>query len=357
MFAALGFGGQTATTTSADGGTASSSLYSMLSPTSPSAQGPSGGSSAIQELRKKQIATLLAPTPTLPPVRELERDALFELDLPIPPSAAAAASSPLPRLALQIRLGASFPELAPVVSIVPARAVTHPWIGASGLITGHERLTATGWSPQTSLARVVAEVVRELVERNPVRAARGPVQPSFSSQNAAPPPQQSGYSSDPYGLDKLSLEELEEIMNDERAFEQLLLSQPHVQEPRRRRQELISSNEQIARQNLAYETQIEAARASLKEQQALQAEQRRQYDANTRTYQDELLRFAPDYLISRIRAGATESDELSESIAQSFLDGKTSVEDFQKSYRETRKVYHQRALRLERATRNPSILE
>ncbi|KAI9355671.1 hypothetical protein DFJ73DRAFT_824657 [Zopfochytrium polystomum] len=322
MFAALGFGGQTGTATSTDGGSsgmAASSLYSMLSPASPSPQGPSGGSSAIQELRKKQIATLLAPTPTLPPVRELERDTLFELDLPIPPSAAASASSPLPRLALQIRLGASFPELAPVVSIVPARAVTHPWIGASGLITGHERLTATGWSPQTSLARVVAEVVRELVERNPVRAAvGGPIppdgagsqagypsipptyapnpnlarmgrasQPSFSSQNAAPPPQQSGYSSDPYGLDKLSLEELEEIMNDERAFEQLLLSQPH--EPRRQRQELISSNEQIARQNLAYETQIEAARASLKEQQALQAEQRRQYDANTRTYQDELL--------------------------------------------------------------------
>lgn len=47
-----------------------------------------------------------------------------------------------------------------------------------------------------------------------------------------------------------------------------------------------------------------------------------------------------------------ESDELSESVAQSFLDGNLDNESFVKQFREFRKVYHLRESKLERVQKD-----
>ncbi|KAJ1545733.1 hypothetical protein HK405_007715, partial [Cladochytrium tenue] len=329
--------------------------------------------------RQKQISALTSPTSGLPAVRTVQRDAVFELDVPL--------ASPPGALTLQVRLGTGFPETPPTVAVraPPAAlagsgggAFSHPWLdAATGAVVGCERLSARGWTPHASLARVVAEIVEELTERNPVvfrgqgfetglqgappsypsnpytQQSRQAAWPSSGQQAGA----QGGVYPDPYGLEKMSLEELEELTTDDRAFEQLLMSQPSVNELTGRRQELISSNEALARQNMGREEELENARHSLKERQNVLNELRRQYGENMQAYQNEMMRFAPDYLTSRIRAGTAESEELSESLAQSFLGGTMSIEDFLKNFRETRKVYHLRAARLERVTRDPSLLE
>lgn len=54
-------------------------------------------------------------------------------------------------------------------------------------------------------------------------------------------------------------------------------------------------------------------------------------------------------MMTRLKASIHESDELSESVAQSFLDGNLDHDGFVKQFRELRKVYHIRASKLERS--------
>lgn len=61
-----------------------------------------------------------------------------------------------------------------------------------------------------------------------------------------------------------------------------------------------------------------------------------------------LQRFRPEPIQSKLRSAAAESDELSESIAQSFLEGKLDQDGFIRQYRELRKVYHLREMKNER---------
>jgi hypothetical protein len=59
-------------------------------------------------------------------------------------------------------------------------------------------------------------------------------------------------------------------------------------------------------------------------------------------------RFRPETLQSKLRSAASESEELSESVAQSFLEGKLDQEGFIRQYRDLRKVYHLRTMKHER---------
>ncbi|KAJ3253270.1 Vacuolar protein sorting-associated protein 37A [Borealophlyctis nickersoniae] len=120
--------------------------------------------------------------------------------------------------------------------------------------------------------------------------------------------------------------------------------------------ELLIGNEGVARRNLAKEAEMEALKASLAEQHALMRAERSKFEELLQAHQNESVRFAPDYIISRLRTSIHESEELSESIAQSFLEGKTGPDDFLKQYRETRKVYHMRAAKLERVAGDPGVL-
>ncbi|KAJ3323089.1 hypothetical protein HDU76_013727 [Blyttiomyces sp. JEL0837] len=328
------------------------------------------GSTPLQELRKKQIASLTAAN--LVP-REIHPGTHYEIVIQLP-------SHPI---FLQIKLPPSFPEVPPELQVRPL--FSHPWIQpGTGNVVGLEKITS-GWNQHVSLGKAVGEIVKEFGERNPVKvdgvvggsltsalsggSGSGPVATpppypakpagisgSGSSSSASSNSGAGGAGGDMMGLENKTLEELEEMMNDERAFEDHLFNLPGVKEHMKSKREFIAGNEQLARNNLGTEEQLEGMKGSIREKQQEFNKVRNEYEELVRSYQDETLRFAPDYLISRLRDGATESEELSESIAQSFLEGKVNVEDFLKNFRETRKVYHQRAMKLERVTRDPQIL-
>lgn len=57
---------------------------------------------------------------------------------------------------------------------------------------------------------------------------------------------------------------------------------------------------------------------------------------------------------SKLRSAVAESEELSESVAQSYMDGKLDPESFIRQFRELRKVYHMREMKNERL---PSTLK
>lgn len=128
--------------------------------------------------------------------------------------------------------------------------------------------------------------------------------------------------------------------------------------------------------NLERESALSALQEALKEQYTLMRSQKQLFDEAVKTHDDESLvrliaidwciccltifcskRFRSDYVTSTLRVALGQSDELSDSIANSFVDGKLGVEDFLKQFRDIRRVYHLRAAKLERISREPNILE
>lgn len=60
-------------------------------------------------------------------------------------------------------------------------------------------------------------------------------------------------------------------------------------------------------------------------------------------------KFSPTAIISQLAKLAHHSDLQSESIAEAFLSGSKTPEDFLKEFREERKLYHLRNAKVERA--------
>ncbi|KAJ3096198.1 Vacuolar protein sorting-associated protein 37A [Phlyctochytrium planicorne] len=329
--------------------------------------------------------------------RELKRDILYEVSVHLP-------TQPI---FLQINLPPNFPDGAPTIVVKPP--LVHPWIGANSIVTGHEKLRS--WNQHMSLGKIVQEVVQEFVARNPAKAnplvgsgggsqggfvgaagsmgggvgldgPSGQAGPAYSANPLVRQQQQQQQSPhqtpsmpqvDFMGLEKkrcsyinsfdhadcglsYSVEELEELMNDEAAFEDFFQSLPQVKEQQKVKSDYVLANESLANQNLALEGQLAQLRSELEEEYRIFRTQREQFDLNYKSFQNLSMRYAPDYIMSRLRTAVTESEELSESISQSFLGGKSQVEDFVRNYRETRKVYHHRSARLERVLRDPKLL-
>ncbi|ORY39835.1 hypothetical protein BCR33DRAFT_719664 [Rhizoclosmatium globosum] len=83
---------------------------------------------------------------------------------------------------------------------------------------------------------------------------------------------------------------------------------------------------------------------------------RAEFDETCAEYESTMLVYAPDYLLSRLRAAQHESEELGDEVRNEMLKGDISVDEFMKRYRDVRKVYHSRGLRVEKAERDVTVL-
>ncbi|KAJ3013045.1 UNVERIFIED_CONTAM: hypothetical protein HDU68_000895 [Siphonaria sp. JEL0065] len=159
------------------------------------------------------------------------------------------------------------------------------------------------------------------------------------------------------GLESKSLEELEEMMTDSVAFEQHLFSEiPRVKESVQLCVDVAHVNSDAADKSLAYKENVVKAKQRVQVAQRDFSASRIEYDVTCKEYEDTMMVFAPDYLLSRLRTALQESDDLSDALVQSMLMGEIGMEEFLKRYKEVRKVYHSRAIRVERAERDATVL-
>ncbi|KAI8144740.1 hypothetical protein BJV82DRAFT_512874 [Fennellomyces sp. T-0311] len=146
-----------------------------------------------------------------------------------------------------------------------------------------------------------------------------------------------------------STEELEELVTDDVAFELFFNSFERIRSMKTVQEELRNGNENLAQKNLGKEDGVLKLRAEAKE---LDGEYRKlltEYEDKEHEQHEAFNRFSSSTVLTRLKASVYESDELSESVAQSFLDGNLDHDSFVKQFRELRKVYHLRASKLERA--------
>ncbi|KAF9957464.1 Vacuolar protein sorting-associated protein 37A [Mortierella alpina] len=147
---------------------------------------------------------------------------------------------------------------------------------------------------------------------------------------------------------ELSAEKLEELLESPIAFEHFVDHLDIVVNSRTLKREWWLGNDNVSRRNLALEEEMLELQKSTAEGHKVAMELQKSLEEKLQQQQDALWRFKPETLQSKLRAAAAESDELSESVGHSFLEGKLDQEGFIRQYRELRKVYHLREMKNER---------
>ncbi|KAG0169720.1 hypothetical protein DFQ29_009573, partial [Apophysomyces sp. BC1021] len=174
----------------------------------------------------------------------------------------------------------------------------------------HDALSA--WNQQVNLGFVLKEIRDEFAQRPPTK--RG--EDTYSSR---PPPPLPTQPAETMNLNRSSAE-VEELLTNDFAFEMFFNSLERVQNLKTVQEELRNGNENLAHKNLGREDQLLKLRAEVgdmdKEYKALKAE----FEGKERQQQEAFSRFTASTVLTRLKASVYESDELSESVAQSFLD-------------------------------------
>ncbi|KAF9346795.1 Vacuolar protein sorting-associated protein 37A [Mortierella sp. AD094] len=147
---------------------------------------------------------------------------------------------------------------------------------------------------------------------------------------------------------ELSVEQIEEYLESPLAFEHFFDQLEVVVNSRTLKREWWHGNDNVSRRNLQLEAEMLELQKSTSEGYQVAMQLRKTLEEKLQQQQDALWRFKPETLQSKLRSAAAESDELSESIAQSFLEGKLDQEGFIRQYRDLRKVYHLREMKNER---------
>ncbi|CAA7261479.1 unnamed protein product [Cyclocybe aegerita] len=162
-------------------------------------------------------------------------------------------------------------------------------------------------------------------------------------------------------LSHLSREDLEDLLSDPVYFQAIFHSLNYVKELYKSQAELGMANEAIAQNNLALQQRLYDLRSETKEAfdeaKSLEARWKELEKEQKEVYQ----RFTPQFLLMRLRHSTTAQDDGSEAVASTFIQqvrrpsvgdaGPTGatragqdVDDFIKEFKESRKIYHKRAL-------------
>lgn len=290
-----------------------------------------------QELKHQQINALLQQNPSTVTVVDGQ---IYEIPL-----------QPQDNIFLLVNLPSLFPEEPPVITLSPT-GMRHPWI--EGDVIMHDALPS--WTQQSNLGVLVKDIREEFTKRPPAKKNEQkedgysvrPPPPIPSASNSSTLPMNPEYNA----ISKLSPEQMEELLANETAFDIYFHSLERVKNLRTFQEELLSGNEQLAHKNLSKEDQLLKLRSEVENLHGQFKLDKLEFESKEKLQQEAYNRFSSSTVLTRLKASVYESDELSESVAQSFLDGNLDNDSFVKQFREFRKVYHLRASKLERAQKD-----
>ncbi|KAF0475942.1 williams-beuren syndrome critical region [Gigaspora margarita] len=110
-------------------------------------------------------------------------------------------------------------------------------------------------------------------------------------------------------------------------------------------------------ETLSQENELNQLRQHVQEQENALIELNSTIQEKLKLQQNALQRFSPSVLLTKLKSGVQQSDELSEQMASSFLSGELETDQFIKHFREIRKVFHLRNAKVEIVKNKPGILD
>ncbi|KDR10569.1 vacuolar protein sorting-associated protein 37A isoform X2 [Zootermopsis nevadensis] len=263
-------------------------------------------------------------------------------------------------MTIQVSLPPEFPLEKPVLKVSPQ--IDHPWVNEQCKVVSAPGLL--NFTVHSDLGRVVQAIIREFERRPPplVGDAGGGTstthhtgQESCTSGRTSPPymmlafaqQQQQRVLSFPELLD-LSAAELEHLSQSEDRLDEFIDKLPPVLKLNNAVEDMISKNEELAKENLTKEPQLEKLRYGVQDKLEALAILKDSYESLSQEYQRLSDKYAPSSIKESLRLAALHSDEESEQIAEQFLSGKISVEQFVSMYLQKRTLSQTRKTKEEK---------
>ncbi|CAG8541860.1 9940_t:CDS:2 [Paraglomus occultum] len=135
----------------------------------------------------------------------------------------------------------------------------------------------------------------------------------------------------------MSKEELEELLSSDVVFDAFFEQLEQVRNMMILQDEMRMQNELLAKKTLSREQELIQLRESIHEHEDKVREIYSTLQEKLKKQQEALQRFTPELLIAKLKSESQSCDELSEQVANSFLEGDLEVDAFLKGYRELRK--------------------
>jgi len=335
-------------------------------------------SSEVQKIRAKQIDSLRQFFPT---VKEVTKDQVFEVPIQLPNRST---------IKLIINLPPDFPRIPPILQLSPT--VQHPLVDSNMYISPAAHDNLSRWAVHVSLGKTVYEIVQKFMKQPPVIGPPLPQKypnlstsaypnPSMIPSQSNPPPNQDyppqpNYSQSNYSqpnfppqpnipsqsalpvsrpsvpatfpeLDSKGVNELTLLLNDETEFAKFFENLPSVITSKKLREDLKSSNQELAQKILAKEAEVEKLRQEVAGKNDSIKEKRSTFELKLQRQQEVVKKFSTPALIDKLSEKAQEADEASEALAKQFHSGGMDHKEFIKTYMETRKLYHLRSAKRE----------
>ena len=262
-------------------------------------------------------------------------------------------------LAMIINLPVEFPVQKPSIRIQPTASppgssLSHPWLDVSGNVIGAPGLNS--YSSHSDLGRVVQAIKRSL-ERDPPVVQLKQVNPSYQVQNSIFPV---GRSQNPipnlnlrYGprqqapviaeVADLSLDDLKELETDEKAVLNFVkaLKNPTMDSMNSSCQGLRKSVEKTMEKNRVLAEEIKSKEETL----TLGIENRDKLKEDVSSLESRVMEVRSKNTFSSIeeelKGQCSKLEDESEVVADEFLNGKLSMEEFLNSYLSVRSSHHQ----------------
>lgn len=265
-------------------------------------------------------------------------------------------------IAINIILGPDFPNAKPKLVVSPI--LNHPWVNAS---TG-EIENAPGilnYTIHSDLGRVVQAISREFEKHPPQLLNETPGTPQHSrngncqepeapdSRKAASPVS----AIDVFGLQALSLDDLNRLNSDEDYLENFIDKLGFVQNQSNEMNHLLDQIEVTATENLAKKQLIDERKTKLDEMYLQFKDLGARYETLNQKYQKKAEDFSPQHIKQLLQIAVSTADTQSDEEAQKFLAGDCDVGTFLNNFIESRKSYTMRKAKEDRLVQQLTALE
>jgi ESCRT-I complex subunit VPS37 len=262
---------------------------------------------------------------------------------------------------VRIMLPHDFPDCAPQVEVLTP-GVVHNWVDKDGFVVGCSSLYS--WNPYSRITDVVGDIMNEFVQTPPrlINDIHTKARISSSGVNARDgfeglqvkqseededgvflPPIPDSFPE----LDQLSLEELKELRDNDEKFRVFFQNQPMPTMANEMCEQIMKSNEGIARINLDFIDQTEKLQNSVLNLQHEALKHWQEFQALSARHKATMLKFDPLRLLSQMQSSLTQIDYESEILATEYLEGKVELNTFVKRELDLRKLYHLRKAKAE----------
>ncbi|XP_026322690.1 vacuolar protein sorting-associated protein 37A-like [Hyposmocoma kahamanoa] len=277
-----------------------------------------------EDARKRQIDTLKIFNDN---VTEITENSEYRLDF--------AANGK--NMSLNVILSPEFPNEKPCIFVNPA--IPHPWLGEnSNQVMGAPGLL--NYTQHSDLGRVVQAIIREFQKSLP----------NLSDEKCIESPQShiSAHSLLIPDLAELSIDELQEILQNCDLQDKLLENCPQLMEVDMETEELMSSIEDIAQDNLSKQQMLDDLKTQVLDRISRIVQLKMNYEELNKKHARLAESYAPHRIRECLKAAALRADEDADHIADQFLMGNIPVETFIAQFAEKRALGQARRAREER---------